>query len=53
MMSHPILIRLAPDYHFGGLNPFMDSATNLLQHLMNTLVVFWFFCLLIKRKNPL
>lgn len=39
-------ISFALDYHFGGLEPFGYHLTNLLLHILNTLLVFWLFLLL-------
>lgn len=61
---HPLtMISLAKDYHiaemfgeaspenpFPGLNPAMYHFTNLLFHLLNTLLVFWFIFLLGKNR---
>ncbi len=38
------------EYHFFGLNPFVYHLTNLILHLLNAALVFWFFYLLSGRK---
>ncbi|MBN2173508.1 MAG: tetratricopeptide repeat protein [Bacteroidales bacterium] len=50
---HPItLISLSFDYLVGGLNPKVYHLTNLVIHLINVFLVFWFVNLLFRRKNP-
>lgn len=40
---HPItVLTLALDYSIAGLNPFQYHLTNLLWHLLNVVLVFWF-----------
>ncbi len=49
---HPFtMISLAIDYHIDGLNPMTFHITNLILHLINTLLVFWFILLLLKSVN--
>ncbi|NOX45460.1 MAG: hypothetical protein GXO89_00600, partial [Chlorobi bacterium] len=49
---HPLtLLSLAIDFQIDGLNPVVFHTTNLLLHLGNTLLVFWFVFLLFDRKN--
>ncbi len=46
---HPLaLLSYALEYHFFGLNPRAYHATNLILHLLNCLLVFWFIFLLSK-----
>ena len=49
---HPLtLLSLAFDFQVDELNPRVFHFTNLLLHLINTLLVFWFVLLLIKPKT--
>lgn len=49
---HPFtLISLALDHQFYGLNPKGYHATNLILHIINTFLVFWFVFLLFEKKN--
>ncbi len=49
---HPFtMISLAIDYQIDGLNPLTFHITNLILHLINTLLVFWFILLLLKSVN--
>jgi len=48
---HPItILSLAIDYHFSEFNPHTYHFTNLLFHVFNTALVFWFVFLLSGRK---
>ena len=48
---HPItVLSFAFDYQMGGEKPFIYHFTNLLFHLLNTILVFFFFYLLSKRN---
>lgn len=48
---HPLtMLSLALDYQLGGLNATVFHRTNMLLHLLNTLLVFVFVYLLTKRK---
>ena len=48
---HPItILSLAIDYHISGFNPKVFHLTNILFHLLNTALVFWFVFLLSERK---
>lgn len=48
---HPLtMISYAIDYHFFGLNPFYYHLKNLIFHLLNTVLVF-FFIYKISKKN--
>ncbi|MCD4682766.1 MAG: tetratricopeptide repeat protein [Bacteroidales bacterium] len=49
---HPLtLFSLAIDYQIGSLSPQTYHTSNLILHLINTLLVFWFIFLLFKKKN--
>lgn len=49
---HPLtLLSLSIDYYFGGTDAFQYHLTNIILHLINSLLVFWFVFLLLKRKN--
>ena len=49
---HPLtMLSLALDHELAGLNPRMYHATNVLLHCLNTVLVFWFMCLLINRNK--
>lgn len=49
---HPLtLISLAFDYNLYELNPIGYHITNLILHLINTFLVFWFVFLLFEKKN--
>ncbi len=49
---HPFtMASLAIDYQIDGLNPLTFHITNLILHLINTLLVFWFILLLLKSVN--
>ena len=49
---HPLtMFSLALNYQFSKLNPKSYYATNIVLHLLNTLLVFWFIFLLTKRKK--
>ena len=49
---HPLtLISLSVDYFIGGTDAFQYHLTNIILHLINTLLVFWFIFLLLKRRN--
>jgi len=51
-LYHPVvLFSLAIDYAIGGLNPRVFIATNLLFHLLNTLLVFHFVKILFRDKR--
>ncbi|MBN2545033.1 MAG: tetratricopeptide repeat protein [Spirochaetes bacterium] len=41
----------AIEYHFFKLNPFIYHFNNLILHLINTLLVFWFVFLISKKKE--
>jgi len=45
------MITYALEYHSAGLKPGLYHNTNLLFHLANALLVFWFIYLLSRRKN--
>ena len=48
---HPLtVLTLAIDYSIAGLNPFQYHLSNLLIHLINVLLVFWFVMLLSDRN---
>lgn len=48
---HPVtILSLAIDYKLSGYNPKIYHITNLLVHLLNTSLVFWFIYLLSDRK---
>ncbi len=48
---HPLtMISLALDYHFFGLNPFYFHLKNLIFHLLNTVLVF-FFIMKVSKNN--
>ena len=48
---HPItILSLALDYKIDGFNPKTYHVTNLLFHLLNTALVFWFIYLLSNKK---
>jgi len=48
---HPLtLLSLSFDYQIAGLDPFQYHLTNLILHLINTILVFFFIFLLSKRK---
>lgn len=53
-LYHPLtLVSLAVDYHFFKLNPQGYHVTNLVLHLLNCVLVFWFILLLaesVKRR---
>jgi len=47
---HPLaILSLTIDYHFFGMNAFPFHLVNLLMHLANVALVFWFVFLLVKR----
>ena len=47
---HPLtMLSLAVEYHFFQLNPGVYHVTNVLLHLLNTALVFWFIMLLTGR----
>jgi len=49
---HPLtMISLALDQKVDGMNPKVFHFTNLLLHIINTLLVFWFVFILLKKKN--
>lgn len=49
---HPLtLLSLSLDFQIDGFNPKVYHATNLLLHLINTLLVFWFVHLLLKKEQ--
>jgi tetratricopeptide (TPR) repeat protein len=49
---HPLtLLSLAIDYQIDGLDPVIFHTTNLILHLGNTLLVFWFVFLLFDKKK--
>ncbi len=49
---HPLtLLSLAVDHAIWGKNPFGYHLTNLLLHLLVSLLVYWFTFLLVKNKN--
>lgn len=49
---HPVtVLTLALDYSIGGLNPFYYHLTNLLWHLFNVVLVFWFVYSLSNRNT--
>jgi len=49
---HPLtLLSLAVDYQIDGLNPTVFHMSNLLLHLMNTILVFWFVYLLLRKRS--
>ncbi|MFH0791165.1 MAG: hypothetical protein V2A64_05990, partial [Candidatus Omnitrophota bacterium] len=44
---HPLaLLSYTLEYHFFGLNPVVYHTTNLILHLLNTLLIFWLIFLL-------
>jgi len=46
-LYHPFVhLSYAIEYHFFGLNPFYYHFTNLILHIINTLLVFWMIYLL-------
>lgn len=45
------ILSYAVEYHFTQLNPKLYHLTNLLLHLMNTALVFYFILLLIKKRE--
>ena len=50
---HPLtLVSLAVDYKIGELSPQTYHITNIVLHLFNTLLVFGFVFLLLKRRKP-
>lgn len=50
---HPLtLVSLAIDYKIGELSPRTYHTTNIILHLINTLLVFGFIHLLFRRKQP-
>ncbi len=49
---HPLtLISLAIDYNLYELNPRGYHVTNLILHLLNTFLVFWFVFLMLKKED--
>lgn len=47
---HPLaLLSYALEYHFFGLNSFVYHSTNLVLHLLNSLLVFWLISMLTGR----
>ena len=51
-MYHPLtLVSLAIDHKIGGKNPFQYHLVNVLLHLINTGLVFWFIFLLLGRVD--
>jgi len=49
---HPLtLLSLAVDYQIDGLNPIVFHISNLLLHLLNTIMVFWFVYLLLRKRT--
>lgn len=49
---HPLtFLSLAIDYHFSELNPALYHFTNILLHILNTLLVFLFVRMLFKKVN--
>ncbi len=49
---HPLTtLSYALEYHFFNVNPFIYHFTNLLFHLFNTLLVFWFIFILTENKS--
>lgn len=48
---HPLtMLSLALNYHYGGLNPFGYHLFNVIFHLLNTILVFFFIFLLTRRN---
>ena len=51
-MYHPLVtLSFAVEYHFFGLNPLVYHATNVLFHLANVVLVFYFVFLLSQRRE--
>lgn len=49
---HPLtLLSLAIDFQIDGLNPAVFHTTNLVIHIVNTFLVFWFVHLLFEKKK--
>ncbi len=49
-LYHPlVLLSYAVDYKIAGMNPFIFHLTNLILHLLTTVLVFWFIYLLTGR----
>ncbi len=49
---HPLtLLSLAADFAIDEANPVVFHATNLILHLLNTVLVFWFLYLLFRKKS--
>lgn len=49
---HPLtILSYAIEYHFVQLNPKLYHVTNIIIHLLNTVLVFWFILLLSKKNN--
>ncbi|MFA5160966.1 MAG: tetratricopeptide repeat protein [Elusimicrobiales bacterium] len=46
-----VFLSFAVEYHFFGLNPVVYHATNLLFHVCNALLVFWFLFLVTERRG--
>jgi len=45
------LFTFALEYFFANLNPFLYHLTNLVLHILNTLLVFWFVSLIVGRTS--
>jgi len=46
-LYHPLVfLSYALEYHFFGLDPFIYHATNLILHILNSLLVFWLIFIL-------
>lgn len=43
------MLSFALEYHFFNLNPYIYHLTNLIMHLLNTLLVFWLMFLISRR----
>ncbi|MGB9720159.1 MAG: tetratricopeptide repeat protein [bacterium] len=43
------MLSFATDYQIGGLNPFVYHRTNLIFHILNTLLIFWVVYAISKR----
>ena len=51
-MYHPLTtLSFAAEYHFFGTKPFPYHLTNLILHLLNILLVYWFIILISGRKE--
>jgi protein O-mannosyl-transferase len=46
------ILSFAVEYHFAGLNPRVYHGTNLVLHILNSLLVFWFIILITRELPP-